>query len=208
MPSFNATFLYSLDRLSGGYNACVSGLTSLLFGAKGSYDVNATGAVLVTGASSGIGLSLIPALISQGITVFAGLHSMAEAQTLFSVIPLDAAPRLIPLHLDVTSQTTIESAHKSLKLRLLGMPLIGIVHCAGATSVGPLEFQSKDALRRVFEVNTLGPVLVTQVFMDLLRESAGRVVLMSSISGWMSAPLNSAFAASKMVCLAVILCDV
>lgn len=200
MPSFNATFLYSLDRLSGAYNSLVSGLTSLLFGSRASYLVHpgVKSAVLVTGASSDIGLSLIQALVSQGVIVFAGLKTLSDAPKLIAALPPSGAHLLVPLHLDVTSQTTLESAHKTLKLRLMGNPLIGIVHCAGSSAVGPLECLSKDSLQRVFDVNTLGPILVTQVFMDLLRESQGRVVLLSSISGWMSAPLNAAFASSKM----------
>jgi NAD(P)-dependent dehydrogenase (short-subunit alcohol dehydrogenase family) len=199
--TFNATFLYSLDALSGAYNACVSGVTSLLFGSKATYPVHpkVRSAVLVTGASSGIGLSLIQSLVSQGVTVFAGLKTLSDAPKVLACLSPSDAHLLIPIHLNVTSQTTLESAHKTLKLRLLGNPLIGIVHCAGSTAIGPLECLSKEDLQRVFDVNALGPILVTQVFMDLLRESQGRVVLMSSISGWMSAPLNAAFASSKMV---------
>ncbi len=68
---------------------------------------------------------------------------------------------------------------------------------AGVAMAGPLEILPLEALRRQFEVNVVGLVAVTQVMLPLLRKARGRIVNVSSINGWTSAPYLGPYAASK-----------
>jgi NAD(P)-dependent dehydrogenase (short-subunit alcohol dehydrogenase family) len=60
-----------------------------------------------------------------------------------------------------------------------------------------MELLSTEAFRRQLEVNVLGTHAVTQAMLPLLRAGSGRIVLMGSISGWVSPPHYGAYAASK-----------
>lgn len=73
----------------------------------------------------------------------------------------------------------------------------GLVNNAGLVIPGPVEAVELEALRRQLEVNVVGQVAVTQVFLPMIRAARGRVVLMSSIGGRMAFPHLSPYNASK-----------
>jgi len=79
----------------------------------------------------------------------------------------------------------------------LGGTLDALINNAGIVVGGPVEGLKLDELRHQFEVNVTGQVAVTQSVLPLLRSSKGRILFMSSISGRVSAPFLSAYAASK-----------
>lgn len=182
-----------LDLTSWIHHQTTTLLTYTLFGTRPSPPCYPRGAILVTGANSVLGSKLCQSLLSRGYIVFGG-SSSENMQT-------SQNGTWIPLILDVTLPLSIERAHQIVSRRLSGQPLIGIVHCAEDTWIGPLESCPLEDLNRVFQINTLGPLQVTRAFMGMLRESQGRVVLLGSAAGWLSAPLNAPFAASKLVFL-------
>lgn len=161
---------------------------------QGSYIVHEKGGILITGFPSQIATSLAKKLIENGYIVFAGFKDM----NLNTQMSQDLQSSWIPVHLDVTNQGMINRAAQKIRCKLADLPLVGIVHCAGTIAVGPLEFLSKEDMMQVFSVNTIGPCLVTSSMLDLLRESQGRIIFMSSVSGWCASPLNSSFGASKI----------
>jgi 3-hydroxybutyrate dehydrogenase len=57
------------------------------------------------------------------------------------------------------------------------------VNNAGIATLGNMEWMSLQTVKRVFDVNTFGPVAVTNAFLPLLRKSRGRVVIISSLAG-------------------------
>ena len=63
---------------------------------------------------------------------------------------------------------------------------------------GPVEAVPPTEVRRLFEVNVIGQLAVTQAVLPLLRRSRGRIVFLSSISGRVAFPLHGAYAASKL----------
>lgn len=146
-------------------------------------------AVLVTGASTGIGYAVCALLAREGFTVFAGVRTDEDAHR------LDAIAGVAPLQLDVTDAEQIRDAahavHES------GKPLRGIVNNAGIAVPGPLEFLPVDELRRQFEVNFFGAIAVTQAFLPMLRSSKGRIVFISSISGQIASAFVGAYSSSK-----------
>lgn len=153
--------------------------------------------VLITGASTGIGEACALWLQDRGYRVFAGVRKSTDAEALQQ----KSKGHLTPVLLDVADEASIR---KAVQFVLTQSPkLEGLVNNAGIAVAGPLEFVPLQELRRVLEVNVVGQVAVTHAFLPLLREARGRVVLMSSISGRVAAPLMGPYAASKFALEAI-----
>lgn len=148
-----------------------------------------SGAVLVTGASSGIGRAIVELLRGKGVRVFAAARDLST---------IEDHPLVTPIRLDVTSAEEARTAAATVRDELDGATLSGLVNNAGIAVGGPIEFVDLDEFRRQMEVNLIGQVAVTQAFLPLLRESgAGRIVFTSSIGGRVAAPYIGPYAASK-----------
>lgn len=156
------------------------------------------GAVLVTGASSGIGRACALHLAACGYRVFAGVRRDDDAALLEEM----GAGRIESVRLDVTESAHIEAAVKQIESRVGEGGLAGVVNNAGIAVAGMLEFLPIEDLRRQLEVNVIGVVAVTQAMLPLLRRTltAGgrpRIVFVGSSSGYLAAPLIGAYNASK-----------
>ena len=136
-------------------------------------------AVVITGASTGIGQACALELDRRGFRVFAGVRSETAAENLQA----KASSRVTPLMIDVTDAASIAAAAKAVGEAMGDAGLAGLVNNAGIAVPGPLEAVPIDALRRQFEVNLIGQVAVTQAFLPLLRKARGRVVNIGSING-------------------------
>jgi NAD(P)-dependent dehydrogenase (short-subunit alcohol dehydrogenase family) len=149
-------------------------------------------AVLVTGASSGIGLATARLLANRGYRVYAGIRcdrgrcAVEECQ----------APNLKPVFLDVTQPEHVQRLIPELR-ELCPNGLYGLVNNAGIGPPAAVELTDIDELRRIFEVNTLAPLRMIQTCLPLLREGGGRVVNISSMNGYISLPMVGAYSASK-----------
>src|SRR5690606_11655772 len=113
--------------------------------------------VLVTGASSGIGLATVRTLSAAGYRVFAGVRRLP-----------DKPETLRPVLLDVTKADSLRSTFAEIENTLRGEPLHALVNNAGIGSLRPLEGTPLDQIRDVFEVNVFGVIAVTQTFLPLL----------------------------------------
>ena len=143
-------------------------------------------AVLVTGASTGIGEATALRLGGAGWEVYAGARKDADLERLREA-------GLHPLRLDVTDSDSIAAAQALLDER----GLHGLVNNAGVAISGPIEFLPLDELRHQLEVNLVGQVAVIQAFLSNVREAKGRIVNVSSIGGRIALPLVGPYAASK-----------
>jgi len=144
--------------------------------------------VLVTGASSGIGLATARILDQADFRVFAGVRKLtqpSESHAWHEVV------------LDVTSAESISAARSAVESQLGEGGLFAIVNNAGVGDASPLEFTPLDQFRAVFEVNVFGVVAVTKAFLPLLHESRGRILLIGSVGGMVTIPFGSALCASK-----------
>ncbi|GAB4330142.1 MAG: SDR family oxidoreductase [Dehalococcoidia bacterium] len=150
-------------------------------------------AVVITGASTGIGEACARRLDRIGYRVFAGVRSPEAAARLRE----GASERLTPLMLDVTDAGSIARAADTVREHVDDRGLRGLVNNAGIAVPGPLEYLPIDDLRQQLEVNVVGQVAVTQAFLPLLRRDRGRIINMGSISGILAAPFIGAYAASK-----------
>ncbi|CAA9586383.1 MAG: Short-chain dehydrogenase/reductase SDR [uncultured Thermomicrobiales bacterium] len=159
----------------------------------------ATGTVIVTGASTGIGEATAAHLQSLGFSVLAGVRSEADAER----VAAHGLERMSPLMLDVTDAESIAAAAQTVGQDLGAIGLAGLVNNAGIAVSAPLEFVPIEDLRMQLEVNVIGQVAVTQAFLPLLRVAQGRIVNMGSIGGRVALPLVGAYAASKFALEAI-----
>jgi NAD(P)-dependent dehydrogenase (short-subunit alcohol dehydrogenase family) len=151
------------------------------------------GAVVITGASTGIGEACALHLDRLGYRVFAGIRNVADGESLRR----RASERVVPLRLDITDQAQIAEAARGVTETLAGEGLRGLVNNAGIVVGGMLEFLPLDALRRQLEVNVIGQIAVAQAFLPSLRKAQGRIINIGSVSGLISGPGTGAYCASK-----------
>lgn len=154
------------------------------------------GGVVVTGASTGIGGDASRELAANGFRVFGTVRREEDGRALEQA-------GVTPLRLDVTDEASVEAARDRVRLLLGGTPLVGLVNNAGISCPGPVELLDLDEFRKVFEVNVLGVVAVTKAFLPLLKESKGRIVNMSSVSGRVATPFIAPYVASKFALEAI-----
>jgi NAD(P)-dependent dehydrogenase (short-subunit alcohol dehydrogenase family) len=150
-------------------------------------------AVVVSGASTGIGASCALRLARDGFRVFAGVRTPEDGERLL----LGARGRLQWLILDVTDAGTIAQAADMVRSAQGDHGLAGLVNNAGIAVGGPLEYLSTDRLRHQLEVNVIGLHAVTRAFIPLIRQARGRIVHIGSIAGRVASPFTGAYAASK-----------
>ena len=151
------------------------------------------GAVVITGASTGIGHASALHLASLGFKVFAGVRRDEDAERLSAA----GNGSIEPLRVDVTDQPSIDAAARQVGEAIGGARLAGLVNNAGIAVPGPIEFIPVEEFRRQIEVNLIGQMAVTQAFLPLLRRSRGRIVNIGSIGGRVALPLLGPYAASK-----------
>lgn len=156
-------------------------------------------AVVVTGASTGIGAACVASLVQAGFFVFGSVRKEADAEGLKARFGADVAP----LFFDVTDAEAVAKGAREVGDWLGGATLAGLVNNAGVAAPGPLLHLPIADLRWQIEVNVIGQLQVTQAFAPLLgaREpqsaAPGRVVMMSSVAGRFASPFLGAYNASK-----------
>ena len=146
----------------------------------------ASGTVLVTGASTGIGEATVLHLTTLGFDAVGAVRRDEDAERL-------EARGVRTVRIDVTDSDQIAAARDSLG----DTPLAGLVNNAGIAVAAPLEFLPMDRLRQQLEINLIGQAAVTQAFLPALRRARGRIVNVSSIGGRVGLPLVGAYNASK-----------
>lgn len=171
-------------------------LTLALFVGHGTVAADATpagdsqrSAVLVTGASAGIGRKVTERLAAEGYYVFAGARKDQDLKA------LDAIPNVRGVRLDVTSPADVAAAVEL--VRGSGRPLHGIVNNAGVAVVDPVLSTRDEDFDFQMQVNVYGVFRVTKAFAPLVIESKGRIVNISSISAFLSDSGTSAYTMSK-----------
>jgi NAD(P)-dependent dehydrogenase (short-subunit alcohol dehydrogenase family) len=154
--------------------------------------------VLITGASSGIGLALARRFGERGWRVFA---SMRRPEGPGGAALRDEAAargwRLTTPALDVTSDASVGAAVAALLQETSGR-LDVLINNAGYYSLGALEETSPDELRAQLETNVVGVLRVTRAVLPAMRARRdGTIVTLGSISGLVAVPMVGAYHASK-----------
>lgn len=146
-------------------------------------------AVLITGASTGIGRNMAETLANEGHFVYAGARKDKD------LAELDEIDNIKAVRLDVTSQEDVDAAVALVQDE--GRGLWGLVNNAGVATSGAVADMEDSDLDFVLNVNVNGVVRVTRAFTPLIVESKGRIVTTGSIAGILSRPGGSAYSMSK-----------
>lgn len=146
-------------------------------------------AVLITGASSGIGLRTTEVLAANGFHVYAGARKASDMER------LNAMDHVTAIRLDVTVQTEIDAAVAFVEAQ--GRGLHGLINNAGVVILAPLIEVSEEDLEFQMDVNVFGPYRVTKAFAPLLIENKGRISTTGSISGFATWSFGGPYTMSK-----------
>ena len=151
-------------------------------------------AVLITGASSGIGAALARELAREGAQLVLMARRAEKLEGLRA--ELAAAGTQSVVHVgDVTRRADLDAA-VSLTLERYGRLDMAVAN-AGFGVVGPLEKLGVEDYRRQFETNVFAVLETCKACLAELRKSRGRLVLIGSVAGYVSAPNASPYAMSK-----------
>ncbi len=150
---------------------------------------NAAKAVLVTGASTGIGRKVTERLAADGYFVYATARKEDDLKA------LGAIKNVHPLRLDVTEPADIAAAVDAISKG--GRGLYALVNNAGIATVGTIADMSAEEFDLVMKVNAYGPVRMIKAFEPLLMAEKGRIINIGSISGILASPNLAAYSMSK-----------
>ena len=154
---------------------------------------------LITGASSGIGRAAAQLVASkEGHFVFAGVRSQDSARELSSI-----SSEIQPVILELTDMRSLENCRKEILEKTNGKGLDGLVNNGAIAVSAPMEFVPLDEMRKQFEVNVIGLIALTQLFLPELRKNKGRIVNVGSLSGLLTTPFLGGYCASKYAVEAV-----
>ncbi len=156
-------------------------------------------AVVVTGASTGIGRAAVAKAVREGAHVFASVRKQEDADGLRG----EFGAAVTPLLFDVAAEPAVNAGAAKVAEALGKRKLFGLVNNAGIAVPGPLLHLDTEDLRRQFEINLFGVHTVTRAFAPLLgadpdRTGApGRIVMISSVGGQNGAPFVGPYSSSK-----------
>ena len=145
--------------------------------------------ILITGANSGIGRACTEYLALKGFKIYAGARKEEDIED------LNRIKNVIGLNIDVTDDQTIKEAFNYIKNEKSG--LFALINNAGIATAGPLMDISTNDLITQFNVNLIGVHRITTTFFSLLLESKGRIIMISSNSGFFAAPFFGPYCSSK-----------
>lgn len=146
-------------------------------------------AVLITGASTGLGRAMAELIASKGHFVYAGARKDSD------MAELNAIENIQAIRLDVTDQAQIDAAVQTIEEA--GRGLYGLINNAGVGILYPLAEVPQSELEWLIDVNVYGPVRVTRAFAPMIIASKGRISTTGSISGILSGPMYGPYSMSK-----------
>jgi len=146
-------------------------------------------AVLVTGASTGIGRKITEVLAGKGHFVYAGARKDEDLAELNEIDNVEA------VRLDVTVQADIDAAVA--RITEAGRGLHGVVNNAGVAVFTPMNETPENDIDFVFDVNIYGPYRINKAFTPLLVANQGRTTTIGSISGFISGARSGTYSMSK-----------
>jgi NAD(P)-dependent dehydrogenase (short-subunit alcohol dehydrogenase family) len=151
--------------------------------------------VLITGATEGLGKAAALLLAERGYRVFAAGRSAEKRAQLDARARQQKLP-LESLEMDVCDDGSVQRAVAAVYQKSGTIDVL--VNNAGLVYVGAVEDLRLEDWRRQFETNFFGVIRVTQAVLPRMRERRkGRILMMSSVSGFVTPPTQGAYSASK-----------
>ena len=148
-------------------------------------------AAVITGASSGIGAATARALAREGYRV----ALLARRADRIDALAAEIGNGAIALEGGCHRPESLVSAADRVQDGLGGADIL--VNNAGVMLLGPFTAEQREEQRQMVEVNLLGAMTATEVFLEQLRDGGGDLVNLSSVAGRTARPGNAAYAATK-----------
>lgn len=147
--------------------------------------------IVVIGASGGVGAALIERLLAGGHEVMATVRTAEQIASVVRAYPAIG-------HVFVLDMADGDGVVAAITHGLAGHGAIdAVVICTGVAAGSPLETASLADFRRTLEINTVSCLAVYQAVLPMLRETRGRLLLISSYAGKVATPFIGAYGASK-----------
>jgi NAD(P)-dependent dehydrogenase (short-subunit alcohol dehydrogenase family) len=151
--------------------------------------------VLITGATDGLGRASAILLAQRGYRVFAAGRS-AEKRAQLDALAREKNLPLETLELDVCDDASVQRAVAFVLEKAGAIDVL--FNNAGVNFTAAVEDLRMEDWRRQFETNFFGLLRVTQAVLPHMRERRlGRILMMSSVSGFVTAPTQGAYSSSK-----------
>jgi NADP-dependent 3-hydroxy acid dehydrogenase YdfG len=147
--------------------------------------------VVITGASFGIGEATARALAGEGYR----LALLARRVDRIAALAEELGSDVIAIEADVTDRDSLVAAAERVQDELGGADVL--INNAGVMLLGPFSSQQRAEFRQMIEVNLLGAITASEVFLDQLRDGGGDLVNISSVAGRTARPGNGVYAATK-----------
>jgi short-subunit dehydrogenase len=165
-------------------------------------------AIIVTGASSGIGRATAIKLVQSGYQVFGLARRYDKLSEIFSLLDSESTDYkeelFIPVQFDIAKSETFEKTVRDIILKAKDNTIYGLVNNAGYVEPGALEDITMNTLRYQFEINFFGLVGFTKEILPIMMEDnivgkgiGARIVNISSLAGLISLPLIGSYSATK-----------
>lgn len=155
-------------------------------------------AVVITGASRGLGFASAVRLYREGWRVVAAMRTPEKGIPLLrqATGAADDDDRLIGVQLDLLDVGSISAAAKAID-EAVGAPY-AIVHNAGISAAGMVEETDIALWQNMFATSVIGPVELTKALLPSMRAAGeGRIVLVSSANGVRGQPGTAPYSAAK-----------
>lgn len=147
----------------------------------------------VTGASQGLGLTLIKKLLENGYKVAA---TSRDAHTLSQAVGLIDKDRFLPLAVDLNN---LDCINDSIQQTLATFGRIDVVvNNAGYGMAGTIEDIAEQDIRNIFNVNVFATIDVVKSVLPVMRsQRSGYIINIGSVAGFVGAPGWSVYSATK-----------
>jgi NADP-dependent 3-hydroxy acid dehydrogenase YdfG len=147
--------------------------------------------VVITGASSGIGAATARALAGYGYN----LALLGRRIDRIEALAAELGDSAIAIAADVTDRDSLVTAANRVQAELGGADIL--VNNAGVMLLAPFSSEQRHEIRQMVEVNLLGAMTATEVFLDQLRNGGGDLINISSVAGRTARAGNAGYAATK-----------
>ncbi len=147
---------------------------------------NDTRIVIITGATSGIGLAAARLFSEKGCRVYGVSRGSIKAPDIKGVTFVNA---------DVTDEAAVSGVIADIASREGSIDLL--INNAGFGISGAVEFTATDDAKRQLEVNLFGMLACTKAVLPIMREKGGFILNISSVAGVVPIPYQAFYSASK-----------
>ncbi len=151
--------------------------------------------VLVTGTSTGLGISIAVQAAKLGHTVYATMRDLGKRQLLDEAAD-SASVALNVRQLDVQDSSSVETMMEEI-IKTHGA-VDTLINNAGAGFVRSTEQATEADIERIMDINFMGVVRCTKAALPAMRENRrGHIINITSVGGLVGQPFNEIYCAAK-----------